>query len=101
MPATTTTDLPSHDELLRRLTDAGNDNIPEGLHAYILRMAGRRLTVGGITMGLELAAVEYAQGPGKGTPLAAVRQHLPSICEAVVVDPQVRAEVLAAIPTVP
>jgi hypothetical protein len=94
-PATAT--LPDRAELLRRVTAVDNDpHIVEKFYPHILEHASQEKTGLGVALALALAAANYtADLPEVLGRVIEVR--LPSYVRAIVDDPQVQADAIAAL----
>ena len=92
-----TTVLPNADEMLRRLTEVFDDpHAKERLYPIILRSAECELAGIGVVLMLQLAIHDYALGmpPFMGSLL---QPYVPRYVEALVDDPDVKADAMAMI----
>lgn len=100
------TRMPGRTDMLARLEAADPDHLTGSLHPYILKAAGLDQTGPGVALMLRLAVVDYLrEAPVQPGEAAALRQvgsalgaMLPDLARALVDDPQVLADALAALP---
>jgi len=91
------TTLPTHDEMLDRLKSVDADpHMIERFYPLLLTKAGQEQTGIGLAITLQLAITDYTNNM---PPILAkvLQMRLPQFVEAIIEDPQTRADALTAL----